>query len=385
MKILLHSHARLMLVLPLIVSSAAACAATGRADLAPKSAPAALRLRISRKRPLRLYYYVDDAQGFASLQEHAREIDVLAPQSFWIDPQGSVRGALPARIEPIIRRSGLPVMPLVFNREFNRATVQTVLRSAAARRRAMIDIARLARLDSVVGVQIDFENIDPADRERYSSFVRQLAATLHREGKLLSVALVPRFSSFPSGAHSSVHASKTAQGAWAAAFDYRALGRAADFVTVMAYDHSGREDPPGPIAGLNWVNRALAYATSQIPSCKILLGIPLYGREWINAAGKYDTRSVTFSDVHRILTQYGIEPLWDAQWQEPWFRYRAAGTLRTIYYENRRSLRGELELISRYHLRGYAAWRMGDEDPAFWTVSKRATPPSDEQLLRTAR
>ena len=46
---------------------------------------------------------------------------------------------------------------------------------------------------------------------------------------------------------------------------------------------------------------------------------------------------------------------------------------RTVYYEDQRSLRGELDLMSRYHLRGYAAWRIGDEDPAFWTINKPTT------------
>jgi len=371
MKIRLLSRAGLKLAALLMISGATVLVATSRADPARKPAARAIRLQIPKDRPLRLYYYVDDARGFDSLQEHAREIDVLAPQSFWIDAQGSVHGALPPRIKPMIRQAEMPAMPLVFNREFNRATVHAVLRSAAARRRLLTAIARIARLDSVVGIQIDFENIDPADRKLYSSFVRQAAVVLHHEGRLLSVALVPRLSIPPSGAHGPAHPGKSTQAAWAAAFDYRALGRVADFVTVMAYDHSGRDDPPGPIAGLSWVDRALAYAIARIPSRKILLGIPLYGREWIYAAGKYNTQSVTFLDVDQILARYHIEPLWDAQWQEPWFRYHAGGALRTVYYEDQRSLRGELDLISRYHLRGYAAWRIGDEDPAFWTVSKR--------------
>ena len=359
------------MTLLLMISSAAALAATARAVPASPRARLALHLRIMRTQPLHLYYYVDDARGFASLQEHARAIDVLAPQAFWIDSQGSVHGSLPPRIAPIVRQASVSLMPLVFNRAFNRATIHAVLRSGAARRRAVADISHLARLDSVVGVQIDFENIDPADRKRYTGFVGQAAAALHREGKLLSVALPPRFSEQPSGARGPGQSAPG--GAWGAAFDYRALGRLADFVTLMAYDHSGRNDPPGPIAGLTWVNSALAYATSRIPSSKILLGIPLYGREWIYAAGKYSTQSVTFPEAHQILAQYSLQPLWNSRWQEPWFQYHAGGALCTVYYEDRRSLLGEIELMRRLHLRGYAAWRIGDEDPALWTVSGIST------------
>ncbi|HLI30889.1 MAG TPA: glycosyl hydrolase family 18 protein [Terriglobia bacterium] len=370
MKIRLFSRTGLKLAALLTISGAAALAATGQVGPASKTTARALRLRVSKSRPLRLYYYVDDARGFASLQEHAREIGMLAPQSFWIDVRGFVHGALPPRIKSIVRETHIPVMLLVFNPDFNRATVHAVLRSAVARRRALIGIARIARLDSVVGVQIDLENIDPADRKLYSSFVRRAAAALHHEGRLLSVALVPRFSGPAPGTGGPAHPSKHTQAAWAAAFDYRALGRAADFVTVMAYDHSGRDDPPGPIAGLSWVDRAIAYTMARIPNHKILLGIPLYGREWIYDRGKYNTQSLAFADVGQILARHHIEPLWDAQWQEPWFSYHVDGGLRTVYYEDQRSLRGELDLVSRYRLRGYAAWRLGDEDPAFWTTNK---------------
>lgn len=338
---------------------------------ANSSADYALQLRGSS--PVHLYYYVDDARGFTSLQKHAHDIGVLSPQSFWIDPRGSVHGALPSRIQPVIRETHMRVMPLVFNRAFSRSTVHSMLRSSSARRRARAGITRVARLDSVIGVQIDLENIDPSDRKLYSRFIHTLAVDLHREHRLVSVALPPRLSEASASARGGSPSGKTKPVAWAAAYDFHAIGREADFVVLMAYDHSGRNDPPGPIAGLSWVNSALAYATARIPSRKILLGVPLYGREWIHSAGKYDTESVSFLDVNQILAKRHLEPRWNALWDEPWLQYRAGGALCTIYYEDSRSLSGELKLVSHYHLRGYAAWRLGDEDPRFWTLSE--TPP----------
>lgn len=327
---------------------------------------AALRQRVEQAKPLRLYYYVDDQRSFESLQAHAGGIDALAPQAFWIDPHGAIHGQIPARVLEVAGRNHIPLMPLVFNQRFNRATVSSVLESPAVRALAIEYLPYLAWRNHCIGFQIDFENIAPQDRQFYTEFVQQAAAALHRYGMLLSVALVPRFSDAPLGASKPGEA---APGQWAAAFDYRALGEAADFVTLMAYDNFGREDPPGPIAGFDWVNRALGYAISHIPANKILLGIPLYGREWTETRHGYSARSLTFPDIDSLLVNHHLEAKWDARGQAPWFRYRAGGSLRTVYYEDNRSLREKLGLIPEFNLKGFAAWRIGSESPSFWTLA----------------
>ena len=45
---------------------------------------------------------------------------------------------------------------------------------------------------------------------------------------------------------------------------------------------------------------------------------------------------------------------------------REGDTLRTAWFDDALSLREKLALVPLYHLRGYAAWRLGMEDPEFW-------------------
>lgn len=322
--------------------------------------------RLLHDQPLRLYYYADDARSFASLEAHAQAIDVLAPQSYGVDSAGVFHGGVPARVLETAKRFHLPLLPLIYNPRFNRAIVSAVLENPAARKQAVAEMAYIGWQNHFTGFQIDFENIDPRDRDLYTQFIQQAARSMHRYGMLLSVALVPRLSDLPFGAAGKP--GEAAPGAWAAAFDYRALGQAADFVTVMTYDNFGRDDPPGPVAGLAWVNRALAFASSQIPGDKILMGIPFYGREWRTTRYGYTTRSLTFLDVNRLLGRLGREAQWDSDAQVPWFRYRERGALCTVYFENLRSLSAKLNLIAQYHLKGFAAWRLGSEDPAFWRM-----------------
>jgi spore germination protein YaaH len=138
-------------------------------------------------------------------------------------------------------------------------------------------------------------------------------------------------------------------------------------MTLMTYDHHNRTTPLGPVAGYDWVAAALDYATARGPSQKILLGIPLCGREWIQSGDVTSAHTLTFADAQNRLEQFG-ERLWDERWRTPWFQYRDDSGFHTGWYEDSKSLEAKLELVEKYHLRGFAAWRLGVEDPGFWTL-----------------
>ena len=325
-----------------------------------------LRARVLGALPLRMFYYFDDTRGFESLQAHASGITVLAPQCFMIDADGFIHGALSPRALAAARDVKVAVMPLVFNQGFDRPTVTTLLHSKAAQERAVDYMAYLAKRDNVVGFQIDLENIDPADRGLFSQFVSRAAARLHYDGRLLSVAVTPRFSDATPGAH---RRGEISTGEWSAAFDYGALSRYADFITLMTYDHSTRTGPPGPIAGYEWVKSALQYAVLRVPRTKLLLGIPLYGREWTANDEGSTSRSLTSKDVRELIERPEVTVQWNAKWRSPWFEYKDGSAIRTVWYEDSRSLKEKISLMRQFQLRGFAAWRLGDEGAEFWPLT----------------
>jgi spore germination protein YaaH len=327
----------------------------------PNAALAAARRKVLAARPLALLYSsAGEGRSLEALRAHAAQITLFAPQAYWIASDGVVTGALSPQVLAFCRQARVPVMPLLFNKEFERSTVSALLHSAPAQRRAVSYMAYLAGRENFLGFQIDLENIAPEDSARFTRFVARAAARLHRDGRLLSVAVVPRFDP--------VKAGNGPQGIWSAAFDYRALGKAADFLTLMTYDHSGRSGPAGPIAGYEWVERALDYAVRRVPPSKLLMGIPLYGREWTEDAAHTPARSLTQADVRALLARQGIQPRWNERWQSPWFEYHDGGVRRTVWYENARSWAAKLALMRRYRLRGFAAWQLGMAGPDFWTL-----------------
>ncbi len=311
-----------------------------------------------------MYYYIGDARGLKSMAAHGSRMGLLAPQSYWITSEGRIRGELPPHVAEKARRLKLAIMPLVFNRGFDREIVTALLHQPAAQLRAANEMAELAVKEGFVGFQIDLENIAPEERALFTDFVRQAADRLHQDGRLLSVTIVPKFTdALPESS------SAPTMGQWAAAYDYRALGDIADFVTLMAYDHFSRLTGAGPIAGYEWVRKSLDFTVARIPPDKILLGIPLYGREWIDLGDRTLSRSLDAREIGVLRARWKPATQWDDRWRSPWFQIHRRDAVHTVWYEDRRSWSAKLALVSEYHLRGFSAWRLGFEGPNFWSLS----------------
>ena len=158
---------RFLMAVALLLINAVCAAAERKAT--PKRAPApAAPLERERKKllathPLVLGYYIEDARALSSVKENAAQITVLAPQSYVLEADGVVRGAVPSQLAALAERHRLPVMPLIVNSDFDRKAVSTILRSPKLQERTASYMASLARRGNFVGWQLDFEHIDPAD------------------------------------------------------------------------------------------------------------------------------------------------------------------------------------------------------------------------------
>jgi spore germination protein YaaH len=245
---------------------------------------------------------------------------------------------------------GMKVMPLISN-EFDKQRVHNLLSDPTSRQRHIDNILQLIRFNGYDGVDIDYEGLMKEDREAYSLFLTDLGKALHKEKKLLSVAI----------------AAKTSEpGNWDSviALDYKAIGKAADRVRIMAYDYHYSGGEPGPIAPLSWVRNILEFSTKEIPPQKIWLGIGAYGIDW----GPGKDRELTFNGATALDAKYQVEPQWDPDWSETWFAYTEESTLsqRTVWFQESQSFQKRWEFCKKYKIGGVSIWRIGGEDPKTW-------------------
>lgn len=334
---------------------------------------------LAAARPQVLMYAVNNPGSLADFVAHARQIDIIAPQVFVMNAKGRVTGRVPAVIVRVAARDHIKLMPLVTNAGFSLRVMDAVLHSPVAERRMIAALAREARVGHWWGVQFDFEHISARDRARYSRLAAEAERAFHREGLKFSVTIVPRISSNPRAF--SAGGWKT----WSGVYDYRALGRHTDFVTVMTYsEHSGLT-APGPVSGMPWIRACVRYALRFMPASKVSIGAAFYSTEWVARPG------TAVPQVAAIPAKY--QPLhpspWKARgggsdWLEALWRqypghwdpaqqvyvtvHRGPKATRVIWWSRARSLKALWRLAQREHLAGISAWRLGQEDPNAWRV-----------------
>ena len=81
-----------------------------------------------------------------------------------------------------------------------------------------------------------------------------------------------------------------------------------------------------------------------------------------------EAHTMPYPETRALLNRLSLTPQWDTKQRSPWFEYRAGGTVRSVWYEDARSIQEKLRLLERYRLRGFAAWRLGMEDPRIWSM-----------------
>lgn len=325
-------------------------------------------------------YLVNRPDSINSFELHAPQISIIAPQVFTMDVDGFVQGEVPPAVLEIARRHHVAVMPLVTNRGFKQPMMHTVLDSPVARARAIRYLLYYALRDGYVGFQFDYENILYTYRDKFTTFFREAARCFHRHGLLLSAAVVGKYSDEPNAPAPGGYEN------WSGVYDYGALGRSADFLSVMAYpQHAGFSDP-GPLAGVPWVVQIADFSIGKLARRKISLGIPLYGVQWdatpatltsVNqtqdsqsaSAKKWTTHSTAYSDLASILS--AESPLWDSNNHAHHFVLNRNGSISEIWYEDVDSLRPKLELALRERFIGVSGWVLGREDPQFWSLLAR--------------
>jgi spore germination protein YaaH len=164
------------------------------------------------------------------------------------------------------------------------------------------------------------------------------------------------------------------------------------------------------------VDEVIAFATSQIPSEKLLLGLAFYGYDWNTVTGR--ARPLGYLEAAATAQQYGLSIGLDEQTQSGRFHYMApagsappgpprapalqhAVTYRSappcdappppalptrvprpssppgtpedheVWIEESASAAARLQIADRYQARGVGMWRLGQDDPAVWPILDR--------------
>lgn len=308
------------------------------------------------------FYYISDDAAFASLERNISAVQLLSPVWFHIQADGKLRNTADDRVRDLAAKAGAVLHPVIVNDDFRLDSARAAFNNPAL----IEELVNTAVRDHYAGLQLDFENLDAADRDPYAAFAGHLSRALAAKGKTLSIAVVsPVYGTGPATARAL--AWKPTQRS--SAYDYERLAKSASFLTLMTYDQYTSPDAPGPIAGIEWMEACLRNVLDVVPAGKLMLGIPLYHRRWAGTA----VTTGTWMEAQELAWKWKTGARLDLLHHEPVIRVRDAGTAHEVWFSNADSVRRRITLARQYGLRGFSAWRLGQEDPSIWTEAL-ATP-----------
>ena len=253
------------------------------------------------------------------------------------------------------RNNSVKIIPLIANKGFNSEIGHSILANPEVRDKVIEHIVEITSSRNYDGINIDFEGIDPNDREKLIEFVCLLSSKLHSLGKEVSIDV-------PAKTY------KTYEG-WSGAYDYAKLAECADYLVIMAYDYHWSGGEPGPISPLDWYKKVIEYTLKVVPREKIIIGIPVYGYDW--TIGKKGV-GVSYKECIEIAENYNVTIKFDNISGEAVFHYTdTSGKKHEVWFNTAESARLCIEIAQSYGINRIAFWRAGMEDPKFWEFIKR--------------
>jgi hypothetical protein len=212
------------------------------------------------------------------------------------------------------------------------------------------------------GVTVDFEGLRGADiRTNYTAFITELSGELKSRGLTLYVTVQPA----------------TSDGVYFDGYDYRAIGRLADRVILMAHDYNPRSLEG--FVGTQWQNNTpltpldkVFYSLSAITdpksgvedAGKLAIAISYANIGWhITSDGKVASAEavhISPETLQKRMAQSDTVLGWSDIYRNPYMIYTTEdGGQIFLWYEDNRSIAEKLQLSHLFGINGVSFWRLG--------------------------
>ena len=309
--------------------------------------------------------YWDQEKGFESFKKNVDSFDYLTLFWYHIDADSDVVTYEDANEDEDIisfaHDNDVKVLAVITNlSDYEGATwdserVEEIIADEENRQEHIEDIKDLLDEKNFDGVNIDYEELDTKLRDDFTRFIDELSTELHKEGKIVGVALHPKSGeNIPSEDNGS------------RAQDWVALSKSADHLYIMSYGEHWEESGAGPVSSISWNKKIINYVKRlDVPLEKVYLGIPFYGMAW-NKDKEVAGEGLSFTEVSALIEKHKVNPQWSWRAATPHFQYEKDGDTYEVWYEDARSVEKKIALAGKVGLGGVSFWYVGPEDPGVW-------------------
>lgn len=281
-------------------------------------------------------------------------LNVLAPTWFKFDREkldGTIVSYADIDYVNYAHNNGYMVWGLVSDvaDSYDSVISSAILPNSDYRENAIKQLLSYMTIYNLDGLNIDIEMLNSKDSDSYVQFFRELYPYMKAEGKYLSVDVY-----VPSP--------------WTEHFRRADVAKSVDYFCVMAYDEHTSGEKIGPVASIDFVEKAITDSLELMPKEKLILGVPFYTRVWKSEVVDgivVDSRVGDYSldRAKKMFEENSATTIYDSKTGYNYSEYTTVEDGNAVTYkawlEDDESLKDKVELVNKYQIKGVAGWRRG--------------------------
>ncbi len=285
-------------------------------------------------------------------------VNVVSPTWYDLaDEEGNVSSKVSAPYIRWAREKGFQIWALVSN-EFDIDRTHAFLQRADARKRFIDGMVNEALTHGYEGINVDFEHIYMADRDRLTHFINELAWAMRQHDLILSMDVT-----IMGGSDN-----------WSKCYDHPYLGQIVDYLVIMTYDEHWASSPiSGPVASYPWVERGMTQLTQVVDPDRLVMGLPFYTRVWRERPSRESANQMTNRSTAigmqaqaNFIENNLLTPFWDDESQLYYAAFIDGEDLVKIWVENAETLSIRAGLVHELGLAGIAGWQRSFATDDVW-------------------
>ncbi|MEJ7933240.1 glycosyltransferase [Sphingobium sp. AN558] len=297
--------------------------------------------------PLSIGFYLPhDGASIASLRRHVRSLDWVVPATIDISgPRHALTIERDDDFDHMIAAMKHPpkIVPMVQNlseTQWDGVNAAALLHDPVARAALAKRLSAQVANAHEAGLVMDFEALPPAAMRDYLHFLAQLRHALPA-GSTLAVTAPADDVDWP----------------------LAALGKVADRVMLMAYDQHWQGGDAGPIAAQGWFVHEVSAALRAVGRDRLIVALGSYAYDW--HGGGADALSV--EDGWLAAHDSDAQIMFDPASGNAGFGYDEAEQRHQLWLLDAAASWNQLLALKQMGIDDVALWRLGSEDPGFWT------------------
>lgn len=218
------------------------------------------------------------------------------------------------------------------------------------------NILSILRKKGFYGVNLTTKYILPSDRELYVAFLIKFSSRVKSEGfKVFNTFLLNTFEIITYTTYREI--------------DYEKISEAIDGFMIISYELGYSIGFPINTIAYDVLINFFASIVTQVPSEKLILGVPIIGYIWSlpYEAGYTRGRAITYNSAVDLAREEGVNIDFDNITKAAYFRYTSTNEF-VVRFPDARSVDAYLNLLLEFNLNGVVIWNIMFFFPQLWLI-----------------